>query len=224
MKNLLITGATGQFGSSVISGLLNKKYPATSIYALVRDENKATGLKEKGINVRVGDYNDLESITAALRGIETVLFISASDVAHRTQQHENVIKAITVSEVKHVVYTSFVQKDNSGPSAVAFVTDAHVKTEQLLKESGKKYTFLRNNLYMDFVPVFIGDKVLETGVYYPAGEGKAAVATREDMAEVAANILISSDIHENKSYNISNNVAYSFTEVAETIEIGRAHV
>lgn len=217
MQNLLITGATGQFGSTVISVLLSKKYPVSSIHALVRDENKASVLKKKGIYIHVGNYNDVESLTTALEGIDTVMFVSASDVPQRTQQHENVMKAINASDVKHVVYTSFVKKEISVPSAVAFVTDAHIKTEQWLKESGKIYTFLRNNLYLNFVPVFIGDKVLETGVYYPAGEGKTAAATREDMAEAAANILISSDKHQNKSYNISNSATFTFTEVAETI-------
>jgi NAD(P)H dehydrogenase (quinone) len=189
MKNILITGATGQFGSTAINILLTKNYPPSSINAMVRDKTKATDLQAKGINVHIGDYNDVESLTAAFKGIDIVLFVSASDVAQRTQQHENVMKAIRASDVKHVVYTSFVKKENSGPSAIAFVTDAHINTEHWLIESGKKYTFLRNNLYMDFVPVFIGEKALGTGVYFPAANGKTAAATREDMAEAAANVL-----------------------------------
>ena len=70
---------------------------------------------------------------------------------------------------------------------------------------------------MDFVPVFIGEKVLETGVYYPAGDGKTAAATRDDMAEAAANLLINADKHEYKAYNISNNQSFTFAGVAETI-------
>jgi len=127
------------------------------------------------------------------------------------------MKAINASDVKHVVYTSFVNKENSEPSPVAFLTDAHVKTELWLKESGKKYTILRNNLYLEYVPVYIGEKVLETGVFFPAGEGKTAGATREEMAEVAANVLISPDKHENRAYNISNNESFTYAEVAETI-------
>jgi len=218
MKSLLITGATGKFGSAVVNFLINKKYSASLIHALVRDENRATDLKTKGVNIHVGDYNNAESLTTALKRIDTVLFVSA-DIAHRTQQHENVMKAINASDVKHVVYTSFVNKQNSGPSAIAFLTDAHVKTEQWLKESGKKYTILRNSLYMDYVPVYIGEKVLETGVYFPAREGKTAAGKREDMAEVAANIVISPDEHANNSYNISGNTAFTFAEVAETISV-----
>jgi len=217
MKNILITGATGQLGNAVVNFLLSKKYPVSLIHALVRDEIKASVLKDKGIDIRVGDYNNVESVQTALKGIDIVMFVSANDLVHRTQQHEYVMKAINASDVKHVVYTSFVNKENSGPSPIAFITDAHIKTEQWLKESGKKYTVLRNNLYLEYVPVYIGEKVLETGVFFPAGEGKTAGATREEMAEVAANVLISPDKHENRAYNISNNESFTYAEVAETI-------
>lgn len=216
VKKILVTGATGQFGSNTIHSLLEKGHPANSIAALVRDEQKAAELKAKGIEIRIGDYDDVPSLEKAFAGIDTILFVSASDVEKRAQQHENVIKALSTSNVKHVVYTSFVRDENAGTSAIDFVTEAHVKTEQWLKESGIAWTFLRNNLYMDFVPVFIGEKVLETGVYFPAGTGKAAVATREDMAEAAANVLLTEG-HENKAYNLSNTEAWSFEEVAETL-------
>ncbi len=216
VKKILVTGATGQFGSATINSLLEKGHPVTSIAALVRDEQKAAELKSKGIEIRIGDYDDVPSLEKAFAGIDTVLFVSASDVEKRVAQHENVVKALSASSVKHVVYTSFVRDENAGPSAIDFVTEAHVKTEQWLKESGITWTFLRNNLYMDFVPVFIGDNVLESGVYFPAGTGKAAVATREDMAEAAANVLLTEG-HENKIYNLSNTEAWSFEEVAETL-------
>ena len=83
-----------------------------------------------------------------------------------------------------------------------------------LKESGMKYTILRHNLYMDFIPLFIGEKVLETGlIYLPAGEGKAAFTLREDMAEVAAHVL-TTDGHENQDYDITSPKAYSYQDLA----------
>jgi len=46
----------------------------------------------------------------------------------------------------------------------------------------------------------VGANVFETGVYFPAGEGKVAFATRADLAEVAA-ITLTSEGHENKVYD-----------------------
>jgi len=57
---ILVTGATGQLGSATINFLL-KKVPATEIAALVRDEAKAADLKAKGVEIRIGNYDDKAS-------------------------------------------------------------------------------------------------------------------------------------------------------------------
>ena len=71
--------------------------------------------------------------------------------------------------------------------------------------------------------MFFGDKVLETGIYLPAGDGKAAFTLREDMAEATANIL-TQDGHENKSYAFSNTENLSVSEIANALshDLGKA--
>ena len=68
---ILITGATGQLGSATINFLL-KKRPPTQIAALVRDEQKAAGLIEKGVIIRVGNYDDIPSLDRAMQGVDKV--------------------------------------------------------------------------------------------------------------------------------------------------------
>jgi NAD(P)H dehydrogenase (quinone) len=64
--------------------------------------------------------------------------------------------------------------------------------------------------------MFMGEKVLETGIFLPAGDGKASFATRLDMAEAAANIL-SGEGHENKEYLLANDTNYSLSDVASLL-------
>ncbi len=213
---ILVTGATGHFGKAAIEFLLKKGVPATSIAALVRDEAKATTLKTQGIELRKGDYDDYTSLVKAFTGVDKLLLVSSSDIDNRRVQQTNAVKAATEAGVKHILYTSFVRIDESDASPIAFVAQTHILTENLIHESGIPYTILRNNLYMDFVPVFIGEKVLETGVYWPAGNTPGAYALREEMAEASANVLTGSG-HENKTYNISNTSAWTFQQVADTI-------
>ena len=52
---ILIIGATGQLGTAAVNHLL-KKISANRITALVRDESKASILKEQGVNIHVGNY------------------------------------------------------------------------------------------------------------------------------------------------------------------------
>ena len=218
MSKILITGATGNLGSITIDFLLEKTN-STSIAAMVRDENtdKAIALKEKGIDIRVGNYHDYASLVSAFSGIDQLYFISSSDVETRTQQHENVVNAAKEAGVKHVVYTSFIRKNETESSPIAFVADSHIRTENSLKASGLNYTILKHSIYMDMLPLFLGDQLGETGIaYLPAGEGKIAFTLRKDMAEVASVILTSTG-HENKTYEITNDVAVSMTEVASEI-------
>jgi NAD(P)H dehydrogenase (quinone) len=213
---ILVTGATGSFGNAVVQSLL-KTTPASRIAVLVRDQAKAQALKALGVEIRVGDYTNYDSLVKAFTGIDQLLFVSGNDIANRTPQQANVVKAAQKAGVKHVVYTSFQRKNETTSSPIAFVAKAHLETEEGLKGSGMTYTILRNSIYMDMLPIFIGDKVLETGtIFLPAGEGKVAYALRTDMAEAAANILTTKG-HDNKVYEIAGNKAWSYSEIAEII-------
>jgi NAD(P)H dehydrogenase (quinone) len=211
---ILVTGATGQLGGIVVENLL-KTTPASEIAVLVRDENKAADLKAKGVEIRVGSYHDKDSLTMALQGIEKVLFISSNDFNDRIGQHKNVVDAAKNAGVKHIFYTGVTMKDIEVSPLKPLLAD-HYQTEDYIKESGLTYTFLQNSLYFEVIPMFVGVGVLETGIFFPAGEGKVAFASRQDLGEVTATIL-STEGHENKTYNLTGSEAYSFAEIAEEL-------
>lgn len=214
MQNILITGATGHLGHAVATQLL-ALVPAANVFALVRDAAKASDLADRGIQVRVGDYHDRASLDAALQGIDKVLLVSSSDFNDRLGQHKNVVDAAKAAGAQHILYTGVTMTDiNASP--LKPLLGSHFETEDYIRASGLTYTFLRNGLYMEVLPMFLGAGVLETGVFFPAGEGKVAFAAREDMAEVTAKVLASPG-HENQTYPLSNTVAYSFADVAAAL-------
>lgn len=215
-KNILVTGATGHFGKAAIGFLLQKGIPSGSITALVRNEEKAKDLKSQGITLKIGDYDDYDSLLKAFKDVDKLLFVSATDINNRGKQHQNVVKAAQKAGVAHIFYTSFVRKNETTTSPLAVLAKAHMDTEAAIKASGMKYTIFRNNLYMDVLPLFMGEKVLETGIFLPAGETGAAYVTRKDMAEAAAN-AIATEGHENVDYEISNTENYTFQDVADIL-------
>ena len=216
MAKILVTGATGGLGKEVIRALMEWT-DKSNIVALARNMDKAAEFIEKGIEVRQAEYNDYPALLKAFSGIDKLYFISGSEVAIRVPQHENVIKAAKETGIKHVVYTSFQRKNETETSPIAMVSEAHLKTEKWLLESGMAYTILKHNLYLDILPMFLGQKVLEKGmIYLPAGEGKTAFVLRKDMAEVGA-IVLTTDSHENKSYDITAGESLNFQEIAEQL-------
>jgi NAD(P)H dehydrogenase (quinone) len=209
---ILVTGATGKLGTAVIHQLLKKTSP-NKIAALVRDESKASAFKEKGVDIRVGNYDDIASLDKAMQGIEKVLLIAGTE-DNRDRQHQNVINAAKKAGVGCVAYTSRTLKDRS--TMVNELMKGHFETEDDLKASGLGYAIFRNVLYMDTLPGFVGEKVFETGVHLPAGQGKVAYALRSEMGEAIANWLVEGNC-ENKTYSLTGSEAYSFDDVASTL-------
>ena len=214
MSKILITGATGHLVTAVINQLL-KNTDSKNIVALARDENKAKSLKEKDVEVRMGTFDDTASLHKALHGIEKVLLISTAD-PNRFQQHKNVVDAAKKTAVKFIAYTSVPIKDLKSAAAKPLL-ESHFQTEDYIKASGLTYTFLRNNIYADMVPMYVGEKVFETGIYLPAGIGKVPFALRREMGEGTANLLSQSEQHQNKTYDITNTELYSFEDIARVL-------
>lgn len=214
---ILVTGATGHFGKATINFLLEKGLDASQISALVRNEKSAEEFNSKGVNPLIGDYDNYNSLLKAFTGVDKLLFVSGSDVMKRTAQHQNVINAAKEAGVKQVLYTSFQRRNESENSPLWIVAQSHIQTEKWLKESGIDYTILKNNLYMDFLPGFIGEKVAETGVIFvPAENGKVSAVLRKEMAEAAANIL-ATDGHSGKEYDFTNTEAVTYNDIAQTV-------
>lgn len=211
---ILVTGATGQLGGSVIKHLL-KILPADQIIALVRDENKATALKEAGVIVRTGDYHNAKSLKSAFSNVQKAILVSSNDFHDRLGQHKNVIDAAKSAGVSHLVYTGVGLKDIHTSALSNFMID-HFQTEDYIKDSGITYTFMQHNLYAEMIPFYIGKQVMETGIIFPAGEGRVPFSLRDEMGEANANVLTRQG-HENKTYNIGSPVSYSFQDIARIL-------
>ncbi|MFZ2282700.1 MAG: SDR family oxidoreductase [Lutibacter sp.] len=218
MSKIFITGATGQLGKATIGFLLQKGIAANEISALARDEGKAAALKSKGINVKIGNYDDVDSLRSAMQGIETMLLISSSEMTKsRAIQHINAIKAAKENGVKHIIYTGFMRTHEDPESPLWFIAEDHVETEKYLKESGITYTIFANGFYMDMLMDYVGEQILESKtIFVPAGEGKINFVLRSEVAEALANVLTTNG-HENKTYNIGIEQPVSFVEIANYI-------
>lgn len=211
---ILVTGATGHLGSAIVNQLV-KETPANSIAILARDAEKAADLKNKGIEVRIGDFDTPAALNEALKGVNKVVLISGTDPVHRFQQHKNVVDAAKKNGVKRIVYTSVTMEDLT-TSENQFLMQSHFQTEDYIKESGLSYTFFRNNLYADTILMFAGENPFETGIALPTGNGKVGFALRREIGEAIANDLLN-NYTENKVYEITGSAAYSYANVASEL-------
>jgi len=205
---IAITGATGQLGRLAVEKL-KEKTATENLVALVRNPSKAEDL---GIEARVFDYSKPETLVDSLQGIDTLFLISGSEIGQREIQHKNVINAAKQAGVKRIVYTSIL---NASTSEMALAPE-HVATEKALAESGLTYTILRNGWYTENYAGSIPGSIQAGGFIGSAGEGKISSATREDYAEAAA-VVLTTEGHENKIYELAGDDAYTLSDLAAEI-------
>lgn len=180
----LVTSATGDLAGKAVKHL-SKLVPVSDIVVTVRSEEKGKPFKEQGIEVRIADFLDKNSLVKAFQGMNRVLFVSSNDLATRKEQHTNVVEALKEAGVDYVLYTSAPNAQNSS----LIVAPDHKHTEQLIMESGLDYGFARNNWYIENEAFIL--KAVKNGapLSYSSGEGRVCYALKEDYAEAAARIL-----------------------------------
>ncbi|TLS40548.1 SDR family oxidoreductase [Streptomyces montanus] len=206
--SIVVTGATGHLGRFVIEGLL-EKVPASEVVALVRDKEKAAPLAARGVELRIADYSAPESLKGAFAAGDKVLLISGSEVGQRVPQHTAVIEAAKAAGVALLAYTSVL----GGPEADFDLAAEHKVTEKLIIDSGLPYALLRNGWYHENYTEQLAPVLEHNAVVAAAGEGRVASASRADYAAAAVAVL-TGEGHENKAYELSGDVAWSFDEYA----------
>ena len=184
---ILITGATGQLGRLVVESLLERNVPAGQIVAAGRNAAKLEELAGLGVQTRTLDYSDPVSVREAMAGIDKVLLVSGNEPGpQRVPQHLNVIEAAKDAGVELLAYTSIANADTS---TMALAAD-HQATEQALRDSGVPFTMLRNSWYLENYTDQLGGYLQHGSVFGSAGGGRVSAATRADLAEAAAAILL----------------------------------
>ena len=165
---LAVTGSTGHLGG-LVARLLAAAGSEQRL--LVRDATRSPELE--GAVPFVTTYADQDRTKAALVGAKTLFMVSAAEAEDRLQQHYAFVDAAAAAGVQHIVYTSFF---GAAPDSTFTLGRDHFATEERIKASGMDYTFLRDNFYLDFLPLLAGEDGVIRG---PAGNGVMAAVARD---------------------------------------------
>lgn len=209
MTTLLVTGTSGHLGRLVVEDLLARGVAPGDVVATARDTSTVADLAERGVVVRRADYDDPQSVRAALQGVDRVLLVSASTPGVRVAQHRTVIEAATDAGVELLAYTSIV---NAGSSSLVLAQE-HLATEQLLAASGLPVVLLRNSWYLENWTGALAGAVERGVLVGAAGDGRVNAATRADYAAAAAAVLASDDLTP-RTYELGGDTAFTLAELA----------
>ena len=206
---IIVTGANGQLGRAVVERLLTR-LPAEQVGVSVRDTEKAQVLKEQGVRVRRGDFDDPASLASAFEGASKVLIVSSNSSNEAAIQHH--LTAIDVAKkagVGRIFYTS-----HAGSSPHSFFRPMvdHAATEVALQNSGVAFTSLRNGFYVTTAVMLLG-QALKTGELSAPEDGPVAWTTHADLAEVTA-VALTEDVLDGLTPPLTASEAVDLTGVA----------
>ncbi len=204
---LVVTGVTGGLGGRVARRLAQRGVRQRLV---IRDPARA--LELAGAEMVTGSYDDRDGLRRAFEGAGALFMVSASEDPDRRRLHANVIDAAADAGVERIVYTSFY---GAGPECTFTFGRDHWHAEEHIKGSGLRHTFLRDNLYIDFLPLLAGPDGVIRG---PAGDGRVAAVTRDDIADVAVAVLLDdSGRHDGRTYDMTGPEALTLDDVAEEL-------
>jgi uncharacterized protein YbjT (DUF2867 family) len=175
---------------------------------IVRDPARAPALP--GAEVARAAYGDPEALRRALDGVDTLLLVSASETLGRVALHTGAVDAAVAAGVRRIVYASFLA---CSPDATFTFARDHWHTEEHIRRTGVRHTFLRDSLYLDMFPLFAGADGVIRG---PAGDGRVAGVARDDIADVAVAVLLG-DGHDGRVYDLTGPAAFTMREAAEEL-------
>jgi uncharacterized protein YbjT (DUF2867 family) len=205
----LVTGATGNIGSRVVERLLRG---GERPRVLVRDAAKAARRYGDRVDVRVGDFDDSASLSAAVDGVDVVFLVTAgADLAEKDKRAADVAKSagvrllvkLSTDDVAHGVGTGV----------------WHREGEAAIRDSGVGFVFVQPSGFMDNFLNW-ADAIKADGVIRcAAGEGVIPFIHCDDIADVAI-AAMTEPHYAGQSLPVTGPEALSFAEM--TAKVGAA--
>src|SRR5690349_8966046 len=178
---ILVTGATGNIGSSIAKHLerLGKQFRL-----LARDPNKLSDFPTAD-KVK-GDYGNVESLDRAFAGVCSAFIVSGyAEPGERAKLHRKAFQAAQRAGVRYLIYLSTL---GASPNSCFPMSRDHYESEQYLKATGVPHAILQDSFYSELAVQMFNDEGVMKG---PGGRGKVSWVGREEVAEAASKLLAS---------------------------------
>lgn len=204
----LLTGATGQVGSTVARNLLARGH---RVRALVRDPGAAAAKLGPGIEYVRGDLGDPATLPAAVKGVEAA-YLATAPAPEMVSQEGNFIAAAAAAGLPSLVALSVLGTDPSVP-----VFKFHQDIEAKITASGIPATVLRPG---GFHSAFLySAEAIRAGVLpSAAGDGALAWIDPADVADVATHVLLDVAGYSGQVLRLTGPKALTYDDVAAALE------
>lgn len=210
MRQILITGATGNIGTEVINSLTTRGTD-NHIIAGVRNISKAKQMLPdfKNLDYRDFDFEDPLTFDKALDNIDCIFLLRPPHISDVDKYFKPLIQTITEKGIKQIIFLSVQGAEKSK-------VIPHNKIEGLIRDSGLDFIFLRPSYFMqNLTTTLLKDIQLKRQIILPAGKAKFNWIDIKNIGEVTAILLDNFDLHKNKEIELTGLENLDFYTVAE---------
>jgi uncharacterized protein YbjT (DUF2867 family) len=212
---IIVTGATGKTGSVVASELLKAGYPVRAM--VHREDARSARLKAQGAEIAVADMSDVERVSGALKDVQRAYFCPPYD-PYMIQGAVAFGVAAKEARLEHIVgMTQWL----ASPSHPSLMTRQHWLVDRLFSMlPGVTHTIVNPGFFADGYLLTLG-LAAHMGIFpWILGDSRNAPPSNEDIARVAAAVLMNPARHAKKSYRPTGPELLGAEDMAKTI--GRA--
>ncbi|WP_017570145.1 SDR family oxidoreductase [Nocardiopsis halotolerans] len=196
---ILVTGATGNTGHHVVSGLLAEGVP---VRALVRNPERAR--LPEDVEVVRGDLTDPESVATAAKGTAAAFLLW---MGYDSTGVKETVESLT-RHARRIVYFSAVQAGED-------VDSVWGRVETAVRASAREWTFLRVT-GMSTNTLGWADQVRTGVVRAPYGRASRSLVHERDIAAVAVRALLDEG-HTGRAYTVTGPESLPQAEQARII-------
>lgn len=207
-RTLLITGATGSVSGALLAALEGADL---DLRAMVRDQARAAPLRDRGVQVVVGDLDDPGSLPPAFEGVQD-LWLLVPNGPRAPENSMNAVWAARKAGVERVVRLSAVGAAHDAPTRSGRL---HAMADRELQVSGLCWTILRPHWFMQNLLNEAGDIAARGTLCLDTGDARLGMIDVRDVAEFAARVLAGG--HDGKVYTLTGPRSVSFGEVARRL-------
>lgn len=229
-KLLVVFGATGQQGGSIISHVLDdtelsKQY---KIRGITRDPSSsaAEALKKRGVDVAKADMTDPSSLSSVLKGAHTVFFLTAPVMGADAKNEEfaqgkGVVDVAVAEGIQYMIFSTLphVTRISGGKYTKVAAFDAKAEIEDYIRTLPIKSAFFSPASFMQNFQRIMAPYPSDNGTFVLARLVSPAtqlplIDTVGDAGKYVGAILADPDKYEGKVF-CSASAVYTMTEIVD---------
>ena len=225
MQKILVTGATGTQGGSVVEHLLSGEYGEYDVYGLTRDASseRATALAARGVTVVEGEMTDAGRMAELCDGMDGVFCVTTffeDGPAIETEQGITLADAASEAGVSHFVYSSVGAADRD--TGLAHF-ESKYEVERHIADLGLPATVVRPVFFMQNFAYMFSEELQDGTLSMPLAEGvELGLVDADDIGRAVAMAFANPGRFVGQTFELGGD-SLTLEEMAAAAGVSRFH-